>query len=576
MKSNALLAVALVAVLALGAAIPIVGNDDSGKADTVIYGTVYTGDTYAEAVAIRDGVFVYVGDAEGVSSFIGSKTKVIDSDGSFVMPGMIDSHAHPYKYFEGTVCGVNMMNCFTLEGYLGMLSAYIEENPDKEFYWGYGWSEVLFTGGARPTADILDEVCSDKPVCLEGASCHSMWCNTKFLKMTGVTKDTPDPVGGVITRDADGNPDGVFKETAVDLYVRNLLPVFTVDEYCEVILAAQEHYIESGYTSYFETILNWNGHLNLYYAYEKLDRQGLLKIRVDGGIVVGNNDSTFETVRKAAVLMNQSEGGNFQITTVKIFIDGVIEGHTALLLDPYKDRPDYYGECLWEGDEDKLSDTVVLANSLGLKAHFHVIGDGAMEMMLDVVSSASEAGYNDIRNTVTHMQLFSSEQAHRMSELGMVSAPNLLWGVKAPGMYDEIEVPYLGEERASNEYPYGYLRDSGVVMAFATDWPAGFTLNPYESFATAVTRMENGIEETELGPQHALTRQQAMAAFTINGAYSMDDENARGSIEVGKQADLIIIDRNIMECELFDINFASTLLTMIGGEIEYDNLQSSS
>lgn len=563
------LALMVVAIVATGALVPLFVNLDN-SADMIIYGEIYTEDGIQEVVAIRDGKIVYVGSETGVHSYYGIHTKIIDVGNNFVMPGFVDSHAHPYKYFEGKDCGIDLTdveNLTTEEDLLQRISDYVAAHTEDEEYYGYGWqSEVFTSSGDQPSAEQLDDV-TTKPICLESANCHEMWCNTAFLEKANITKDTPDVEGGVIERDADGNPTGWFKEAAIDTYIKPYLVEFTEEQYRQVVLDTQDYYLSLGYTSYVETILNWNGHDHLLQAYEKLDREGLLKINVRGGWMIQNNENTMEDVEKAAELVEYTKGGKFEVNTVKFFLDGVVEGHTALLTEEYEDSEAYYGTSAWKENVDGLNQAVAKANELGLIAHFHAIGDAAVQMAIDATKYSEQQGCNNGHNVITHMQLFSDEQAEEMYELGMVAASNLSWGLKFPFAYD-TEVAYLGEERASHEYPIKHLVDNNVPFGFATDWPAGFDVSPFVGMEVAVTRTSGGDPDMVLGIENAISREKALSVMTYGGAYQMC-MNTKGLIKVGMDADLIVVDHNLLTCSISELSASQNLMTMINGEILY-------
>ena len=524
----------------------------------------------AQALAIRDDEIVYVGSDEGASDFIGSDTEVIDLDGKMVLPGFIDSHSHPEAYLGAIM--VDLRGGRSLEDYQKTLREFAEKNPDKPAIRGSGWSNAVFPVTGPKKAD-LDAVVGDKPVALISGDGHSLWVNSKALELGGVTAKTANPAGGVIERDRrTGEPTGTLRETAAEL-VSGKLPAFTVEERMEGLLGFQEMAAKAGVTTVHDAALGISdagGEPNptAVEAYERLEKAGKLTVRFRGSQLV-TPKMTVDDVARFTKVREENKGGLFEANSTKYFVDGVVEGTTAYLLKPYVHRPGYTGELMW--DPAKLDEMVTAVDRAGLQLHFHAIGDAAVRVALDAIQKAEEAnGPRDRRPLITHLQLVADSDRPRFKELGVIGAPQPFWFQKG-GFYEKIEAPYLGEERASHEYPMQSLIDAGARMASASDFPVTVPFNPVIGIERGVTRRGEAAagEDQVLGPDEGATVQEMIESFTYNGAYANFLEKDVGSLDVGKLADVIVLDRNLLAVPPDEIGDARVLLTLLEGREVY-------
>jgi predicted amidohydrolase YtcJ len=390
---------------------------------------------------------------------------------------------------------------------------------------------------------------------------------------------TPDPVGGVIERDAQGEPTGVFREAAQS-YVEAILPEYSVDDLKEGILAYQNEVAGYGVTAYWDPMVN--GMKNLLQAYRELEDEGRLRIHSFAGYAL--NLTTYRrTMNYVKELIDENAGGMFEIKGVKIFADGVVEGHTAYLGDNYYDSDDR-GEAPWPQDE--LNNAVTMADALGITVHIHAIGDAAVTEAVNAIEAALQAngtaaGKN--RHAITHLQVVDPADIARMAKLDVVAVPNPYWFSQEPGYFTEIEYPYLGPEsyggkykggRVFSEYPMKAFFDADMKVALASDYPVTTPARPTDAIETGVLRIDRyGTPESELNPvknpesvkpvlengaivgfegaeidpalRQNVTVEQMLETAGYGGAYSLFAENRLGTLEVGKEADLVILDRNI-------------------------------
>jgi predicted amidohydrolase YtcJ len=537
------------------------------------HGGVYTvdsGRSWAEALAVDDGKIVYVGDDAGARAFVGSDTRVVDLEGKMLLPAFIDSHSHPSGALIQAVA-VPLNDMSTLQEYLDAVQRFAEAHPEKEAIRGSGWSNALFpvTG---PKKEDLDAIVSDRPVQLTSGDAHSSWVNSKALEMAGITRDTPDPTGGIIERDpSTGEPSGTLRESASGL-VSRVLPSFTMEERRKGLELYQQMAAQEGVTTVRIAAIGLAtsvGELDSAEldAFAALEKEGKLTARFRGSLVFAPDDP-MERVSAIAAERERQKGGLFEIDAAKIFVDGVVEGETAYLLEPYTHRPDYRGQLLW--DPDHLKKVVTALEKEGLIVHVHSIGDAATRLTLDAFEASRKVnGPKDSRPQITHLQLVTPEDVRRFAELSIIAVPQPFWFTKG-GFYEKIEVPYLGEERASHEYPMKSFFDAGVTVASASDFPVTIPFSPVEGIERGMTRASRPENpDLVLGPEERVSLENMIASFTINGAYASRLETVVGSLEVGKTADLVMLDRNLFETPAGEVSDAKVLLTLFGGEEIY-------
>lgn len=528
-------------------------NTIKDKADMIIYGNIYTGidgETTSNALAIKDGKYIYVGDEKGVKKYIGKDTEVLSYDEGLILSGFTDTHTHVTPYFGTNEYDINLVEGSSIEEYKEIISNYVKDNPSKTMYIGRGWDYMLFENGT-PTKDILDELVPDKPIFIKSGDGHAAWVNSKMIELVGVTKDTEDPIGGKIEKEENGEPNGCFRDAAMDLYLKPNLEPYTIDQYKYLILKAQDYYAELGYTAYIEVFVEADKtNYNIYRAYEELDKENKLKLRVQGAWNVSNNENSIEDVKKLIQYKEESKGGMFELTDVKIFMDGVAETKTAYFSEPYADDISNYGADRWPSEEDfkKLVDCIVLANKNDMVVHFHAIGDEAITKALNAVEKARKEYISpNVHNVITHLETVKDEDMNRFKDLDIVISADLSWGCIVEDLYQTVEVFHLGEERAYKAYPYKSVLDTGAVVSLATDYPAGSVVSPIAGYFVAITRNATNDDALTRDPSQKMTIDEALKVTTLGGAYQMRQENFRGTIEVGKKADLIILDNNIMK-----------------------------
>jgi predicted amidohydrolase YtcJ len=564
---------------------PVPAAVNSYAADTVLTnGYVYTGGTSpktAEAVAVKDGIILFVGSAADTKQYIGAGTKVVDLKGKMLMPSFFETHGHAQSQ-TSMVYSVNLKGLKSVDEYLKVIKEFSDANPDAAAITGFGWLNTMFTPEG-PNKELLDKIRSDIPISLTSEDYHSAWVNSKALEMGKVTKDTPNPAGGgVIEHNAQGEPSGTLRESATGL-VDSIIPDYTVAQYKEGIKAYQEMAQSLGFTGAFDAVLGEGS--NAIEAYKELAKSGELKMRFRGVYITDTEQGAEQIKQLAAARQKDDAGDLFKINTLKFFEDGVVEGLTAYLLEPYAPgtgKPDgYKGAPKW--NIDKLKEVVAAGEKAGFQIHIHAIGDGAVRDSLDALAYAEQKnGDKDYRNAITHLQLVAPADIPRFKELGVIAAVNPYWHFKDDYYYD-LQLPYLGEARAEKEYPMKSFVDAGVMIASASDYPVTAPPDPLFGIQVGITRTVPGgtlsygaVQDPNdpkyklpLWPEESVKLSDMITSYTYNGAYANFLEKETGSIEVGKSADMIVLDKNLFEIPSTEISHAKVFMTIFKGEEAY-------
>lgn len=562
------------ALAAAGCSIP--PGTDSGSADLVLRGgAVYTVDaarSWAEAVAIRGERIVYVGAEGGVSAYIGPRTRVVDLKGKMVLPGLQDAHIHP----PGS--GVGQLTCAlqdltTQAEYLQAIAECAKRRPNAPWVRGEGWSLSAFMPTGIPDKRLLDAILPDRPVYLDSSDGHTAWVNSKALEIAGITKETPDPPSGRIDRDPKtGEPVGSLQESAMGL-VGAHLPAITPAEIEAGLRYALKMLNGYGVTSFQDAVVSLEGDSasRSLDAYRSLDERGELTARVVLSLL-WNQDKGEEQLPALIEARRNATRGRVRATTVKIFQDGVLEAQTAAVLEPYVGTDGDTGMALIE--PELLKRYVTRLDAEGFQVHFHAIGDAAIRHCLDAVEAARDAnGVRDSRHHISHIQLFHPDDIPRFRQLGVVANFQPLWAY-ADEYITELALPFLYPGAARWTYPIGSLFRSGAVVAFGSDWSVS-SANPFEEMEVAVTRMNaDGSGGEPFIPEERIDLRDAIAGFTINAAYVNFQEDSTGSLEPGKLADLIVVDRNLFEIDPTEISEAKVLLTLLDGLPVHGSLES--
>ncbi|HWZ85239.1 MAG TPA: amidohydrolase [Thermoanaerobaculia bacterium] len=535
----------------------------AGPADLVLKGgAVYTVDgarSWAEAVALSDGRIVFVGTAASVKPWIGSRTRVVDLAGKMVLPAFHDSHVHPISGgMEALECDLHGLA--TAEEALEAVRRYAAAHPEAKWIRGGGWDLTLFPAG-NPSKALLDRIVPDRPVLLDASDGHSAWANSRALEIAGITKATPDPPLGRIERDASGQPSGALREDAVGLVAKRM-PRRTAKDYEEGLRKGLQIANAYGLTSLEEASASERDLA----AYEALDARGELTARVSASITA-DTDKVLADVPRLKELRARFRGKRFHADAVKIFADGVLETRTAAVLVPYIGFGDDRGKANLDP-----ADFRALATALdreGFQIHVHAIGDRAIRDTLDALEAAQKAnGVRDARHHIAHLELIDPADIPRFRRLGVIANFQPFWA-NGDQYLTELTEPELGPARSRWLYPIASLVAAGAVTAFGSDWSVS-SMNPLDGIEVAVTHREppKGPGPAWL-PEERIGLADAIAGYTIRGAYLDFTEKETGSIEAGKAADLIVLDRNLFEIPPSQIHETRVLWTLLEGKEVY-------
>ncbi|MEQ9462610.1 MAG: amidohydrolase [Haliea sp.] len=539
--------------------------DSALAADLVIRNArVYTQNPqqpHATSVAVADGVIVAVGDDTSTAEFVAGHTRLIDAGQGMLLPGLHDAHVHPLSS-GAALLGCSLSDAGSEQEILDGLQ---DCAADGEQGWlvGLDFNLGLFPGG-NPHKASLDALFPQRPVFLAAADGHSAWVNSAALALAGITPDTPNPPQGVIERDpATGEATGTLRETAQAL-VSDLLPKATPEDDIAALRAALHFMHSKGITSFIDAAVgeqHWR-------AYRSLAAAGELQARVRTSLTHGTF-SQHPGEEFAAVLARRGEYAGERLNTdaVKLFVDGVLEGETAALVTPYLGEHPHSGEINF--DPEELKDIVTRFDAMGLQVHVHAIGDRGVRTALDAFEAARERnGELDNRHHIAHLQLVHPDDFPRFARLNVSTTFQALWAY--PDSYiTEINLPAVGAERVNRMYPVHSLQQAGARIVGGSDWSVS-SVNPLDAIETALRRQDpDSLVPGTLNAQEAVTLDTMLAAYTRDAAWLMHQEKLVGSIEVGKRADLVLLNQDLYRIPVEDINSTTVQMTLFDGEVVY-------
>lgn len=557
------------------------GMADAAPVESADYvltnGAVYTIDaasTRAEAVAVTGKTITYVGSKEGVAAYVGRDTQVIDLQGRMLLPGFVESHIHPTL---AIVASGADLPCDSVAEVLARTKAWADAHPDAKLIQGFGWRYTLFpTTG--PTKAELDKLFPDKPVLLVAIDAHSAWVNSKALELAGIDAKTPDPAPGVsfFQRDPKTNePTGWVVETLAEQMVMAKLNPPTPEA---VITAAAEKFQEfaaTGITAVFDAGMGTIPTEQGLAGYQKLERENRLPVRVVGSYY-WNNPEVTDPVAEVLALRDKFNSQLVQVRALKIMFDGGEAQHTAVMLQPYADQPGFLGE--YALDEKLVKAAVLKAQANGVDTHAHCYGDATVRTYLDAVEAARKA-YPDSpsRHASAHNIFVSDQDVPGFAKLNVTMQSSAQWAMPDPTI--ERTAGIVGEDVAFREFfRHNSILKAGGRVAFGTDWPASgyiVTYRPLDVIQVAVTRgilSRFGKDQFAqvLPPEdERLTLDQALKAQTVDAAYVLGLEDRIGSLQPGKLADLVVIDKDLHGLPPDEISNVKVDLTMMNGKITH-------
>jgi hypothetical protein len=545
-----------------------------------VNGAVYTVDaarTWAQAVAVKGERIVALGADADILPLAGDQTEVVDLRGRLLLPGFQDAHVHPVSG------GIDKLQCDlhdhdSAEACVAAIRAYAAAHTDELWIMGGGWSMDSFPGGT-PTKEALDAVVGDRPVFLPNRDGHSAWVSSAALRIAKITHETPDPVDGRIERTPDGEPSGTLHEGAQTLVARHA-PAVASDEVDRGLLEGQGYLHSLGITSWQDAIVDYDEKNDYFGAYARAGREGALTGRVVGALWWDRKRGLEQIPELVERREAARAAGRFSATSAKIMQDGVCENFTGAVLEPYLDA---HGDVTENRgisfvEPSLLNEAVTRLDAEGFQVHFHAIAERAVREALDAIEVAMSAnGPTNGRHHLAHIQVVHPDDVPRFRRLGAVANAQPLWAAHEAQM-DELTIPFLGEPRWRWQYPFGSLIAQGATLAMGSDWPVS-TPDPLQEIHVAVNRKMPAsypyrVETDEVFiPEERIDLPTAVAGFTIGSAYVNHRDGETGSIEPGKLADLVVIDRNVFASPIDEIGDAKTDLTYVGGQCVYASEQ---
>ena len=539
----------------------------SVRADLLVLGNVITMDEHkphAEAVAIKGDKILYVGAAEVARKLCDENTEVCDYGKNSVYPGFLEAHCHPGGAGAKMTLITSLDPNASLEECVKTMKDYMDANPDKNMYQGMGFEEH----DVKPRADMLDAICPDKIMMCTDSGGHSMWLNTKAMEHFGINKEAVEKWGTDCVRvDENGNPTGYISEGPV-FHVR-ANNVITMDEFKDAFLHWQNYALSMGYTAVYDAGVEVTNVMEPLAIYE-LEKEGKLNHYVFGGSLINDNtDTPEEDMDKIAKEAEEHNSKHYKLIGAKVFCDGVIEGHTAWMLDEYLDQPGYRGIARFN-DHEKMVRLIKAAEKHNMNVHIHTIGDAAVKACVDAIAEAEEAtGDFDMRNALAHLQSVRPEDIKRMAEYNIMAVCAIMWVEKTYALYD-VMVKYVGKEKSDRGFPVKDFLDQGAVVMSHSDYPVSPTFSAPWTICLGVLGYQPSNGEKMLRHKdQCISRLDTLKAITTNVAYSWHEEDRMGSLEIGKLANLTVFDKDFLQDDLTEVENAKCLATFVDGKLVY-------
>src|SRR5580765_5595321 len=520
---------------------------------------VYTVDKQqpkAEAVAVFGDRIVAVGSRADIDLWSGPQTKVIDARGKLLLPGFNDAHVH---FIQGgaQLEQVQLTDAATPEEFAKRIAAQAKKTAKGEWILGGRWDETKWPKPELPTKELIEPVTGDIPGFVERYDGHEALANSAAMKLAGVDAKTVDVSGGVIVRDASGNPTGIFKDAALEL-INKAIPAMSREQRIRVARRALEHAASLGVTS----VQHMNPEFADVAAYSELAEKGELTTRIYA--VPMETDWRDQ----AKVGIRRAWGSSYlRLGGVKGYADGSLGSRTAYMFEPFTDDPGNRGLLSDEmHPPSAMRDRLMQADAAGLQLRVHAIGDRAISMMLDIFADIEkEHGYHDQRFAIEHAQHMAQKDFERFAKLHVVASMQPYHAID-DGRWAEAR---LGHERARYSYAWRSFLDHDVTLAFGTDWPVA-PLDPMPGVYAAVTRATlDGKNAGGWIPEEKITLPEAIEAYTMGAAFAEFQESEKGSISPGKLADMVIVSDNIFNVKPEAIRDVKVTTTIVAGNVVY-------
>jgi len=530
----------------------------------LLNGKVYTVNDkqpWAEAVVIKEGKIVFVGTTVEAKKRIDASIETIDLKGKMLMPGIHDSHMHPLE------AGSEVVSCIlndeeSINAQLATIKACKDDDTtgtDWILGWGHSLPTLLEAAKTKSPLQILDELIPDRPVAIMESTSHSIWVNSAALELAKIDKNTPNPQGGAILKDAEGEPNGILLDTAGDL-VTDLAfkptPELKQANYAG-LLKGLKQVAENGITSMVEARLYWKReYLDAYY---QAQREGKLTARTNISLWAYPTMNDTEQLKVLKGMYKNDKNSLIRVNQIKIYADGILHNTTAALLAPYKTVLNGVGSNVGLSyfTQQRLTKYVSELEKVGYDMHIHTIGDRGVRESLNAIESAQNINPTiQARHRLTHVEVVNASDIPRFNQLGVIADFQVTGDFALPHNHADVE-PLIGD-RAYGMLPVRSIYNTGATVTLSSDWDVS-TLNPFVGMQHAL----------QLDKQSLPNLDAVIDAYTINAAYLMRQEQQTGSIEVGKYGDLIVLDQNVFNVPVSNISKTKVLLTLLGGKTVY-------
>jgi predicted amidohydrolase YtcJ len=528
------------------------------RADTALHnvnGYTSTNDgltTFSVLVFDDAGRVVATGDENLLNTY--AQAAQIDGNGTTVLPGLTDAHGHVFGL--GRLSNnLDLMGSPTVEDAVEQIASYANERPSARWILGRGWNQVIWPVQDFPTAGDIDAVVSDRPVWMRRIDGHAGWANSVALKRSGIDDDTPDPIGGKILRDEFGHATGVLIDTAMGM-VTSHIPAVNKNEIRDAIQAAIRVLLSQGITGVHDPgIDHQTAETNL-----SLADNDQLDIRIYA--MIGGAGEVLDAIGKP---IRQYGNDRLEIASVKIYSDGALGSRGAAMIEPYSDDVENRGLPFWT--QEQLNEQIAKANKMGFQVGVHAIGDLGNRMALNAFDKAQGGEPSPLRNRVEHAQIISLDDIPRFAKLGVVASMQATHATSDKNMAEDR----IGPDRILGGYAWRRLLDAGAVIANGSDFPVELS-NPFHGLYAAVTRQgRDGEPDGGWYADQALTRTEALHSFTLAAAFAANQEDRLGSLEAGKWADFIVIDRDYFDVPVAEIDDIKVLQTWVAGDLKFES-----
>ncbi len=478
---------------------------------------------------------------------------VVDLKGATVLPGITDAHAHLLG-LGALRTQLDLFGIDSLDTAVSTIGDFAAANPGSGWIQGRGWNQVLWESNEFPTAADIDAVVSDRPVWLRRVDGHAGWANSKALELAGIDNDTPDPIGGKIIRDDNGREPGTLIDKAMYM-VSAKVPPPTKEEIRAAYLAAFADVTSQGITGVHDAGIA-KDHAEVLIS---MADDAEISIRFYG--MISGAGENLDAIGKPLVAYGNDR---LDIRSVKLYQDGALGSRGAAMLEPYSDDPENRGLPFWTADE--LYEKVAKADRMGFQVGIHAIGDKGNRMCLDAFDKVQGGKPSDKRHRIEHSQIVSLDDITRFAELGVVASMQPVHATSDMNMAEDR----VGPDRIKGGYAWRKMLNEGIVLASGSDFPVEL-VNPFHGLYAAVSRMDRGGMPTGgWYPEEALNRAEALHSFTLAAAFAAHQEERLGSLEVGKWADFIVVDRDYFEIDVSEIDDIQVMQTWVGGTKVYD------